>query len=58
MVLSIRASIFKNSELNILTCHVGYFDSNKSTLKNPVTLSKKEVGSKNALPDHFYNNLS
>ena len=56
MVLSIRASIFKNSELNFLTCHAGYFYSNKSALKNPVTLSKKEVGSKNALPDHFYNN--
>ena len=56
MVLSIRASIFKNSELNFLTCHAGYFYSNKSALKNPVTLSKNEVGSKNALPDHFYNN--
>ena len=46
MVLSIRASIFKNSELNFLTCHAGYFYSNKSALKNPVTLSKNEVGSK------------
>ena len=40
---TIRASIFKNSEFNILTCRVGYIGSNKSALKHPVTQSKKKL---------------